>query len=118
MKSRSTSGFEFLTSIDFRDFYHTLIFVGKYENEEFVRSSDLDIDDRAICEAFGVFDQNGDGFISPLELSNVLFKLGFMEGKDLFYCHSMIENVDVNGDGFVDLQDFKVLITRWTSPLT
>ena len=72
-------------------------------------------EEKAIYEAFNLFDQNGDGFISEMELANVLCKLGFVEGKDVSCCESMIESVDYNGDGFVDIHEFRHLITRTTS---
>ena len=94
--------------MEFEDFYQTILF-GNDRDEDIVSE---EIDDKSICEAFGVFDQNGDGFISAVELSDILCRLGFMEARDVSYCESMIQTVDFNGDGFVDLQEFRHLITR------
>jgi len=118
VKSVSACGYEFITFMEFRDFYRRLIFDDKDENGEFVSNGDYEIDDMAICKAFAVFDQNGDGFISAIELSDVLCRLGLMEGTDVCFCQRMIESVDVNGDGFVDLQEFRHLITRSCSLLS
>lgn len=114
VKSVSKCGGNFLTSMEFEEFYQTVLF-GKDEDEAEDIVSEK-IDDKAICEAFGVFDQNGDGFISAGELSDILCRLGFMEGRDVSYCQSMIETVDFNGDGFVDLHEFRHLITRSSFP--
>ncbi|GLJ38194.1 hypothetical protein SUGI_0777540 [Cryptomeria japonica] len=101
----SAGGDEFLTTMEFGEFYRIV-----FSNEE-----EVDIvkdEEKAICEAFNVFDQNGDGFISAMELADVLSRLGFVEGKDVSCCESMIESVDYNGDGFVDIHEFRHLITR------
>ncbi|KAH7366383.1 hypothetical protein KP509_18G075900 [Ceratopteris richardii] len=62
---------------------------------------------RADCEleeAFRRFDADGDGKISPLELGTVLRSLGDeLTEEDLIL---MVKEVDRDGDGFVDLQDF------------
>ena len=108
VKSVSKCGDNFLTSMEFEEFYQTILF-GKDGDEDIVGE---EIDDKSICEAFGVFDQNGDGFISAVELSDILCRLGFMDARDLSYCESMIQTVDFNGDGFVDLQEFRHLITK------
>ena len=49
---------------------------------------------------FGVFDDNGDGFIDCTELQSVLGD-GFDEIK------KMIEEVDKNNDGVLSLAEFK-----------
>ncbi|GLJ38181.1 hypothetical protein SUGI_0777320 [Cryptomeria japonica] len=108
VRSVSACGDEFLTAIEFDEFYRIL-----FSNEE-----EVDIvkdEEKAICEAFNVFDQNGDGFISATDLADVLSRLGFVEGKDVSCCESMIESVDYNGDGFVDIHEFRHLITRTSS---
>ncbi|KAH9309610.1 hypothetical protein KI387_037521, partial [Taxus chinensis] len=111
VRSVSACGDDFLSAMEFAEFYR-VIFSDKEEEIDNVK-----VDDQAICEAFCVFDKNGDGFISAMELADVLCILGFVEGKDLNCCESMIESVDYNGDGFVDIHEFKHLITRnSTSP--
>ncbi|GLJ38180.1 hypothetical protein SUGI_0777310 [Cryptomeria japonica] len=104
VRSMSACGDDFLTLIEFGEFYR-IVFEDKEE----------EMDKKVICEAFNVFDQNGDGFISAMELADVLSRLGFVEGKDLSCCQSMIESVDYNGDGFVDIHEFRHLITRTSS---
>ncbi|KAL6146377.1 hypothetical protein ACLB2K_057057 [Fragaria x ananassa] len=58
-------------------------------------------------EAFKVFDEDGDGFISAKELQTVLGKLGFPEGNEIDRVERMITSVDRNHDGLVDLFEFK-----------
>ncbi|CAA6661899.1 unnamed protein product [Spirodela intermedia] len=60
-----------------------------------------------LAEAFRVFDENGDGFISAKELQSVLGKLGLSEGRDITRVCEMISSVDRDHDGRVDFSEFK-----------
>ncbi|CAI9301693.1 unnamed protein product [Lactuca saligna] len=60
-----------------------------------------------MMEAFKVFDENGDGYISATELQTVLVKLGFAEGNEIGRVQKMISSVDRNKDGRVDFMEFK-----------
>nr|XP_043609723.1 calcium-binding protein CAST-like [Erigeron canadensis] len=60
-----------------------------------------------LTEAFKVFDENGDGFISANELQMVLGKLGFSEANEMARVKMMISSVDLNHDGRVDFSEFK-----------
>lgn len=64
-------------------------------------------EDADLKDAFNVFDKNEDGLISPIELQEVLVKLGVDEGVSLTNCERMIENVDADGNGAVDFGEFK-----------
>ncbi|XP_061375512.1 calcium-binding allergen Bet v 3-like [Gastrolobium bilobum] len=75
-------------------------FVENEEEEEKEESSDL-------WEAFKVFDEDGDGYISAKELQVVLGKLGLVEGNLIDNVHRMIVSVDTNHDGRVDFSEFK-----------
>ncbi|RWV80141.1 hypothetical protein GW17_00058625, partial [Ensete ventricosum] len=71
-------------------------------------------------EAFRVFDEDGDGFISAAELQAVLAKLGLPEegGGSIARVQQMICSVDQNSDGRVDFGEFKHMlqgITVWGS---
>lgn len=61
-------------------------------------------------EAFDVFDQNGDGFITVDELRSVLASLGIKQGRTVEDCKRMIMKVDVDGDGMVNLNEFKQMM--------
>ncbi|XP_007033950.2 PREDICTED: calmodulin-like protein 7 [Theobroma cacao] len=61
-------------------------------------------------EAFNVFDQNGDGYISVDELRSVLVSLGLKQGKTIEDCKRMIMKVDVDGDGRVNFKEFKQMM--------
>ncbi|MFS7901590.1 putative EF-hand domain pair protein CML [Helianthus anomalus] len=64
-------------------------------------------DEADLKEAFKVFDENGDGFISATELQKVLGKLGFTEANEMGRVKLMISSVDLNHDGRVDFSEFK-----------
>jgi calcium-binding protein CML len=67
-------------------------------------------------EAFRVFDEDGDGYISAAELQAVLKKLGLPEARNLATVQEMICNVDADRDGRVDFGEFKNMmqgITVW-----
>ena len=61
-------------------------------------------------EAFNVFDQNGDGFITVDELRSVLQSLGLKQGRTLEDCKRMIKMVDVDGDGMVNYKEFRQMM--------
>ena len=61
-------------------------------------------------EAFNVFDQNGDGFITVEELRSVLASLGLKQGRTVEDCKKMIKKVDVDGDGMVNFKEFKQMM--------
>lgn len=63
--------------------------------------------DTDLLEAFKVFDEDGDGYISAKELQVVLGKLGLVEGNIMDNVQRMIVSVDTNQDGRVDFYEFK-----------
>lgn len=67
-----------------------------------------------LWEAFKVFDEDGDGYISAKELQVVLGKLGLVEGNIIDNVHKMIVSVDTNHDGRVDFCEFKDMMMRTT----
>lgn len=83
----------------------------------------LDLDDGAaqeesdLSEAFKVFDEDGDGYISARELQVVLEKLGLgEEGRELDKVEKMISCVDTNHDGLVDFFEFKDMMRNMVVP--
>lgn len=63
-----------------------------------------------IKEAFNVYDQNGDGFITVDELKSVLSSLGINQGRTIEDYKRMIMKVDMDGNGMVDYQEFKQMM--------
>ncbi|KAK4482994.1 hypothetical protein RD792_010168 [Penstemon davidsonii] len=65
------------------------------------------MDPAELSRVFSMFDRNGDGRISRKELSDSLEKLGIhIPEKDLM---QMIQKIDANGDGYVDVEEFGIL---------
>ncbi|XP_039009038.1 calmodulin-like protein 3 [Hibiscus syriacus] len=63
-----------------------------------------------MMEAFNVFDQNRDGFITFDELKSVLSSLGLKQGKAIEDCQKMITKVGADGDGRVNFMVFKQMM--------
>ncbi|KAG8370739.1 hypothetical protein BUALT_Bualt13G0014900 [Buddleja alternifolia] len=55
-------------------------------------------------EAFKVFDRDQDGFISAIELRNVMMNMGERLSDE--EAEQMIREADVDGDGLVSYEDF------------
>ncbi|EOA18170.1 hypothetical protein CARUB_v10006646mg [Capsella rubella] len=85
-----------------------------FDNEEDPSSAAADESD--LQEAFKVFDENGDGFISARELQAVLKKLGLPEGGEMERVEKMIVSVDRNQDGRVDFFEFKNMMRTVVIP--
>lgn len=84
-------------------------FVGLYESLQ-ARETEGG-DDVELKQAFEVFDQNGDGLITAQELQSVLQSMGILQGRSLADCAAMIRRVDSDGNGQVDFQEFKHMIS-------
>lgn len=98
--------------IDFREFATAMIrHLPPASEEEDYRSSNKRIsfyDDLELIECFQAFDKNGDGFISQSELEEVMVSLGErLTPKEI---RAMMEEADTNGDGLIDLEEFKQLL--------
>ncbi|KAG9156916.1 hypothetical protein Leryth_015509 [Lithospermum erythrorhizon] len=57
-------------------------------------------------QVFKFIDSNGDGKISELELSQVLLSLGHEKSVAEKEAEGMLREMDCDGDGFVDLDEF------------
>lgn len=73
-------------------------------------SSKEDNGDDDLRNAFMVFDSDKNGLISAKELQSVLTSLGCSNSK-LGQCRKMIKGVDKDGDGFVDFDEFKSMMS-------
>ncbi|KAB2075302.1 hypothetical protein ERO13_A07G196100v2 [Gossypium hirsutum] len=67
-------------------------------------------EEEEMMEAFNVFDQNGDGFITFEELRSVLSSLGLKQGRTIEDCKNMITKVDADGDGRVNFEEFQQMM--------
>ncbi|KAK7294924.1 hypothetical protein RJT34_17823 [Clitoria ternatea] len=106
-------GNEGLTFEDFGALHESLgdAYFGILEDEEDAQNeSDL-------WEAFKVFDENGDGYISARELQVVLGKLELVEGNLIDNVDKMIGSVDINHDGRVDFYEFKEMMKNTILPM-
>ncbi|KAJ4771992.1 EF hand calcium-binding protein family [Rhynchospora pubera] len=72
-----------------------------------INPSENNTEEADMQEAFNVFDEDGDGFISAQELKTVLEKLGLGEGQSMDRVQLMICSVDKDSDGRVDFGEFK-----------
>uniref|UniRef100_A0A0D9VTM5 EF-hand domain-containing protein n=1 Tax=Leersia perrieri TaxID=77586 RepID=A0A0D9VTM5_9ORYZ len=89
---------------------------GPIEEEQPGKGGSDEDEEGDMKEAFRVFDEDGDGFISAAELQAVLKKLGLPEARSLATVQEMICNVDRDRDGRVDFGEFKCMmqgITVW-----
>lgn len=100
-------GNEGLRYEDFEALHRSLndVFFGLDNNE--AEGDDKEVDEQDLSEAFKVFDEDGDGYISARELQTVLGKLGLQEGREMDRVEMMISSVDKNHDGRVDFFEFK-----------
>ncbi|XP_063720655.1 calmodulin-A-like [Symsagittifera roscoffensis] len=65
-------------------------------------------EEEEIKEAFKVFDQDGNGLIDRNELKNIMLNLG--ERLTDEECDQMIKEADLDGDGFVNLEEFIIMM--------
>ena len=61
-------------------------------------------------EAFEIFDKNKDGNITANELANVMKSLNMDPTEDEL--HEMIDEVDLDGNGEIDFEEFVTLMNR------
>nr|GEX51234.1 calcium-binding protein CML24-like [Tanacetum cinerariifolium] len=97
MKEIDTDGDGFIDLDEFVAFHN-----GNNNGEE-VMSKEL-------REAFDLYDADKNGKISANELFSVMKRLG--EKVSLKDCKKMIQNVDVDGDGCVNFEEFKKMMNK------
>ncbi|XP_010262278.1 PREDICTED: probable calcium-binding protein CML23 [Nelumbo nucifera] len=69
---------------------------------------------KELKDAFNLYDKDKNGLISAKELYTVLKRLG--EKCSLQDCSRMINSVDVDGDGHVNFEEFKLMMTNGKAP--
>lgn len=85
-------------------------FIDLKEFTEFHRGGDSANDFKELRDAFDLYDKDKNGKISAAELLAVLKQLG--ENCSLKDCKKMISSVDVDGDGCVNFDEFKKMMSR------
>ncbi|XP_077241124.1 putative calcium-binding protein CML25 [Tasmannia lanceolata] len=87
---------------------------GFIDLDEFIELNTRGVDTKTILEdlkhAFLIYDIDGNGSISPGELQKVLRSLG--DEISMAECKRMISGVDSDGDGLIDFEEFKNMMTR------
>ncbi|XP_002965450.2 neo-calmodulin [Selaginella moellendorffii] len=78
--------------------------------QEEVISSEKEERNKEFKEAFSLFDKDGDGCITTSELAVVMRSLGQNPSEQEL--REMIEEVDVDGNGTIDFQEFLNLMAR------
>ncbi|KAK8559131.1 hypothetical protein V6N13_098724 [Hibiscus sabdariffa] len=93
--------------IDFEEFCVLCEAIG--EESDSKRSGEEE-EGEMLKEAFDVFDRDNDGLITVEELGSVLSSLGLKEGDKVEDCREMIRKVDIDGNGMVDFDEFKIMM--------
>ena len=77
-------------------------FVGWMEREDEERKM------KELREAFGMYEMDGSGCITPKSLKRMLSRLG--ESRSVEECGVMLRQFDVNGDGVLSFDEFKLMM--------
>ncbi|OIT33988.1 PREDICTED: putative calcium-binding protein CML19 [Nicotiana attenuata] len=59
--------------------------------------------------AFGMYEMEESGYITPKSLKRMLSRLG--ESTSIDNCKAMIQRFDINGDGVLSFDEFKLMMT-------
>ncbi|KAJ3680876.1 hypothetical protein LUZ60_015365 [Juncus effusus] len=85
---------------------------GLLNEEEFMRLVNVEEGEeermRALKKAFGMYEMEGEGCITPISLNRMLKRLG--EPIDLDECRAVICRFDLNGDGVISFDEFRVMM--------
>ncbi|TVU36808.1 hypothetical protein EJB05_18756, partial [Eragrostis curvula] len=85
---------------------------GLLDGDEFVRLVKAEVAEeerrRGLREAFGMYEMEGQGCITPTSLKRMLGQLGSEQGID--DCRAMICRFDLNGDGVLTFDEFMVMM--------
>ncbi|RLN40673.1 putative calcium-binding protein CML19 [Panicum miliaceum] len=58
--------------------------------------------------SIGMYEMKGEGCITPLSLKRMLSKLG--SHQEIYECEAMICRFDLNGDGVLSFEEFKIMM--------
>ncbi|KAI8019958.1 hypothetical protein LOK49_LG04G01668 [Camellia lanceoleosa] len=89
-------------------------FISLDEFANFYRSSSAG-GAQELKEAFDLYDLNKNGLISSTELHQILNRLG--EKCSVEDCTGMIKSVDSDGDGYVNFEEFKKMMSNASGSL-
>ncbi|KAM3335959.1 hypothetical protein ACQJBY_030110 [Aegilops geniculata] len=78
-----------------------------WAGEEHEENDELRI--RALREAFGMYEMEGQGCITPASLGRMLGRLGAERGAG--ECRAMICRFDLDGDGVLSFDEFKIMMS-------
>ncbi|XP_043707507.1 putative calcium-binding protein CML19 [Telopea speciosissima] len=59
-------------------------------------------------EAFGMYEMEGTGYITPKSLKRMLSRIG--ESRTVNECEAMINLFDLNGDGVISFDEFRLMM--------
>ncbi|TMX04672.1 hypothetical protein EJD97_005961 [Solanum chilense] len=85
-------------------------FIDLKEFAAFYCPGEADGDNKELREAFDLYDKDKNGKITAAELHSVMKSLG--EKCSLKDCRRMISKVDVDGDGCVNFEEFKKMMSK------
>ncbi|KAJ3696529.1 hypothetical protein LUZ61_000234 [Rhynchospora tenuis] len=84
---------------------------GELDLDDFVKlieSEDEHEKDKSLLEAFQMYEMDGRGCITPKSLRRMLRRLG--EDRTVEDCTAMIRQFDINGDGVLSFDEFKIMM--------
>jgi calcium-binding protein CML len=84
---------------------------GLLNQEELLKLVKVEMEEeecRVLKEAFRMYEMKGEGCITPLSLNRMLGKLGAHQG--IHECQAMICRFDLDGDGVLSFDEFKVMM--------
>ncbi|KAJ4793969.1 EF hand calcium-binding family protein [Rhynchospora pubera] len=73
-----------------------------------VESEDEQAKDKSLMDAFRMYEMDGRGCITPKSLRRMLRRLG--EDRTVEDCTAMIGQFDLNGDGVLNFEEFKIMM--------
>uniref|UniRef100_M8D0T9 Putative calcium-binding protein CML19 n=1 Tax=Aegilops tauschii TaxID=37682 RepID=M8D0T9_AEGTA len=74
-----------------------------------VRARKISGSSRALREAFRMYEMEGQGCITPASLGRMLGRLGTERGAG--ECHAMICRFDLDGNGVLSFDEFKIMMS-------